>query len=160
MTRGAKVRLLGLSFVVVMVFVKIVWVEPLKIDGSALEPNLHNGDRVFVNKQARTISRGDIVMFRLPQNRSVLILLRVAGLPGERVQLREGNLYIDGNSVPEPYVSPDHNLKKSSTGEIAIPTDSYFVLGDNRDDALDSRAIGPVPRELIYGRFMARYWPM
>lgn len=134
-------------------------IEPVKIEGIALQPLLQDGDRVFLAKRIGEISRGDLVLFGHPEKPSIRILLRVVGLPGERAQLSDGVPLINGQQIPEPYVSEDHNRKKSSTDEIQIPADCYLMLGDNRDQAFDSRKMGPIPRKLIYGKFLLRYWP-
>jgi signal peptidase I len=99
------------------------------------------------------------VLFGDPRKPSIRILERVVGLPGEKVQLRDGDLYIDDQRISEDYVSDDHNLKNSSTEEFTVPADSYFVLGDNRDEAFDSRMFGAIPTKLVYAKFWARYWP-
>jgi len=148
------------ALVIAIVLIEAFFIEPVTIDGSALEPSLRNGDRIFVNKRMGGLSRGDLLLFGYPKKPSVRILLRVVALPGERVQLRDGLLYIGGQQVPEPYISQDHNLKRSSTDEIEVPGNSYFMLGDNRDDAFDSRLIGPVPGQFIYAKYLARYWPL
>ena len=147
------------SVVVTLVLLKIFLVEPVAIDGSALEPGLRDGDRVFLTKQFSRISRGDVVLFGDPRKPSIRILERVVGLPGERIQLREGVLYVDREPIPEPYVSADHNVKKSEIDEIEVPKDAYFMLGDNRDEAFDSRNLGPISKELIYAKYWVRYWP-
>jgi signal peptidase I len=157
--RATKFLLTVLGLVVAVALIEIFFLEPVRIDGTALDPSLRSGDRVLVKKPVTAISRGDVLLFGDPRKPSIRVLERVVGLPGERLQLREGALYIDGKLIPEPYVSQDHNSKKSSTAEIEVPSDSYFMLGDNRDEAFDSRRIGPIPRELIYAKYWIRYWP-
>jgi signal peptidase I len=156
---AAKYLVILALVLVPITLLKTFIVEPVKIDGTALDPGLRDGDRVLLNKHIGRISRGDVLLFGHPQRPSVRILLRVVALPGERIQLREGVLYIDGQQIPEPYVSQDHNLNKASTDEIEVANNSYFMLGDNRDEAFDSRKVGPIPRELIYAKYWMRYWP-
>ena len=148
------------SVLVIAVLLKTFLVEPVGIDGTALEPGLRDGDRILVNKHIGGISRGDLILFGHPQKPSIRILERVVALPGETIQLREGVLYLDGKQIPEPYISQENNVKKSSTEEIEVPNGSYFVLGDNRDEAFDSREMGPIRRDLIYGKYWVKYWPL
>ena len=148
------------AVIILVILLKFFLIEPVQIDGTALEPGLRDGDRVLLIRRIGEISRGDVLLFGDPRKPSSRILERVVGLPGERIQLREGLLYIDGKQVAEPHLSQDHNVTKSSIDEIKVPDYTYFMLGDNRDEAFDSRKMGPIPRHLVYAKYWLRYWPL
>ena len=96
--------------------------------------------------------------FHYPRKPSVDVMLRVVGLPGETLEIRDGKVFVNGKQIDEPYVDQQFNQNKTTTEAVAIPSDSYYVLGDNRDKAFDSRNFGPIPKAAIYGKFLVRYW--
>ncbi len=100
----------------------------------------------------REIRRGDVVVFRFPEDTDVDFVKRVIGLPGETVEMRAGVVYVDGEPLEEPYVLPENFEPGAYWGPKVVPADHYFMLGDNRDDSRDSRAWGFVPRSLVKGR--------
>jgi signal peptidase I len=102
--------------------------------------------------------RGDIVVLQDPRKPDTDLIKRVIGLPGETIEIVEGRVYINDYLLEEPYIkSPWHN----SNPKVLIPQDQYFVMGDNRDNSMDSRSgqVGLVPKELIIGKAMLSYWP-
>lgn len=132
---------------------------PVKVQGTAMSPTLNNGDKIFISRRVEEIKRGDIVIFFFPRDTSKSFIKRVAGLPGETISIdKSGQLYINGALVEEPYVSPDRNQDRTPVGLQVIKADHYFVMGDNRDASNDSRAWGQLPRSLIYGKYLWRYW--
>ncbi len=160
-------RRLLIVFVSLMVIVTIVGMflyfilglYPVKVQGTAMSPTLNNGDKIFISRRVEEIKRGDIVIFFFPRDTSKSFIKRVAGLPGETISIDEsGQLYINGALVEEPYVSPDRNQNRTPVGLQVIKADHYFVMGDGRDFSNDSRAWGQLPRSLIYGKYLWRYW--
>ncbi len=152
-------------FAVLMAVLIVVFVvQPVKVEGTSMLPRLENEERIFVNKFTyyfNSIQRGDIVVFWFPKDPSKSFIKRVIGLPGDRIRMDEqGQLYINGQPVAEPYLSPDHNKDPDSITEQTIDQHYYFVMGDNRDASNDSRAWGLVPEKYIYGKAMFRYWPL
>lgn len=150
-------------YVAVMIFIA----QPVKVQGAAMSPTLNDGDRIFIWKHASTLKRGDIVLHFFPQDHSKSFIKRVVGLPGETIDMNaEGIITINDRPIDEPYVQSYRNeaaLARWSrvTAEFKhISSDSYFVMGDNRDVSNDSRTWGPVPQSLIYGKVMSRYWPL
>jgi signal peptidase I len=144
----------------------IFFAQPLKVDGKAMSPTLNNGDRVFIWKAFSSLKRGDIVVFLYPEDHSKSFIERIVGLPGETIDMNlEGLITINGRPIEEPYVAAGWNqAAQARWGQIRnevkqIKPDCYFVMGDNRDASNDSRSWGTVPRSLIYGKFMSRYWP-
>lgn len=138
--------------------VKKLAVQPVKVEGVAMEPALRNGDKIFIARSYDRIDRGDIVIFYYPADPSKSYIKRVVGLPNERVEIREGKVLINGESIPEPYVDARNNQAWQSRKEVKVPEGSYYVLGDNRDNSNDSRAWGPLPRHFIYGKFASKYY--
>lgn len=152
-------------FAVLMAVLIVVFVvQPVKVEGTSMLPRLENEERIFVNKFTyyfNSIQRGDIVVFWFPKDPSKSFIKRVIGLPGDRMRMDEqGQLYINGQPVDEPYLSPDRNQNPSPIPERTIDQHYYFVMGDNRDASNDSRAWGLVPEKYIYGKAMFRYWPL
>jgi signal peptidase I len=127
-----------------------------------MAPLLSDQERIFINKfvyRFEPIERGDVVVFWYPLDRSKSFIKRVVALPGETVELRAGRLYVSGRELTEPYV-PSNYLDGANYPPLAIPADSFFVMGDHRDSSNDSRVFGPVARQFIYGKAVFAYWPV
>jgi signal peptidase I len=155
-TRDLAVAL-GLA-IVVMIFLY----QPVKVEGTSMNPLLSDQERIFINKfiyRFEPIERGDVIVFWYPLDRSKSFIKRVVGLPGEKIEVRSGHLYVNDEELPDQYV-PTGYLDGSNYGPRQIPADSYFVLGDHRDSSNDSRVFGPVPRSFIYGKAVFAYWPV
>jgi signal peptidase I len=127
------------------------------IPSSSMAPTLEPGDQIVVTRYFRAEpERGHVIVFSSPTGSDELIVKRVIGVPGDLVDSRLGRVRIGGHTLPEPYV-----LRTAATGAIepqVIPADSYYVLGDNRDDSLDSRTWGVVPRTHVVGRARLVLW--
>jgi signal peptidase I len=120
-----------------------------------MTPTLHPGEVLWADKP-QDLKRGDIVVFK----KSALLLKRVIGLPGEQVQIRSGRVLVNETPLSEPYVSETAYLEPHPDGFWDLERDAYFLLGDARDDSLDSRKLGPVKREDIKGVATRRLWPL
>lgn len=134
-------------------------VQNFRIEGFSMEPNFHDGQYLFVNKVIYMLQppqRGDVVVFVPPNNNTRDFIKRVIGLPGERVEIRSGVVYINGEPLQENYPL---NPGTYSTGAIVVPPDEYFVLGDNRNFSSDSHSWGTVPSKKIIGKAWFSYWP-
>jgi len=145
-----------LGAVLIVIFV----VQPVKVEGTSMEPRLEPQDRLFVNKfvyHFSDIRRGDIVVFWYPKDRSKSFIKRVIGLPGDRVEIRSGTVFVNGEKLSEPYLQGQ--LEVESHRSEVIPSQQYFVLGDHRNFSSDSRDWGTVPRQNIFGEAVFRYWP-
>nr|WP_122012571.1 signal peptidase I [Maliibacterium massiliense] len=132
-----------------------------RVQGPSMEPTLYTGERVAVNKMAYWFGgarRGDVVVCRFP-NSSDHYIKRVIGLGGERVQIVQGTVYINGVALEEPYVKLPDTL---SMPETLVPEDSYLVMGDHRSQSMDSRAssVGPIAKSAVLGRAFAVVWPL
>ncbi len=127
-----------------------------QITSSSMEPLLQRNDRIAAVKPER-IERGTIVVLRDPKGGEEILTKRVIGLPGEKLSVREGYVYINNERLDEPYI------KEPTAYQIepfTIPESCYFLLGDNRNNSEDSSIWGPVEKELIVGRAFCRYWPL
>ncbi len=144
------------------IFIVIFVIQPVKVEGTSMQPRLVDQERIFVNRfiyRFSDIRRGDIVVFWYPRDRGKSFIKRVVGGPGDEVEIRYGSVYVNGQKVDEPYLKPEFRDHESLRKEI-VPAERYFVLGDHRNSSNDSRNWGYVPRELIYGKAVFRYWPM
>ncbi len=144
------------------IFIVIFVIQPVKVEGTSMQPRLVDQERIFVNRfiyRFSEIHRGDIVVFWYPRDRSKSFIKRVVGVPGDEVEIRYGSVYVNNQKVDEPYLMPEFRDHESLRKEI-VPVDQYFVLGDHRNSSNDSRNWGYVPRELIYGKAVFRYWPV
>jgi signal peptidase I len=136
--------------------------QPVKVEGTSMMPRLEDQERIFVNKffyRFGEIERGDIVVFHFPLDPSKSYVKRIVGLPGDEVEMREGVLHVNGQSVAEPYVEPSYRDRTSHPPQ-SVPPDHYFVLGDHRNTSNDSRTWGTVARRHIVGKAVFAYWPL
>jgi len=155
-TRDLAVAL-GLA-IVIMIFLY----QPVKVEGTSMNPLLSDQERIFINKfvyRFEPIERGDVVVFWYPLDRSKSFIKRVVGLPGETVEIRSGEVYVNGRKLSDQYV-PGGYLDGSNYAPRRISLGEYFVMGDHRDSSNDSRVFGPVPRQYIYGKAVFAYWPV
>jgi len=161
--RAAWELLHDLSVAVLFCFFLITFVaQAFRVQGTSMEPLLHDGDRIVVNKfvyRFSPIARGDVVVFWYPRDPSTSFIKRVVALPGDRIEMRRGHLYVNGREMPETYVS-EKRRDHDSFPPTAVTAGHYFVLGDNRRGSNDSRSWGEVPEKYIYGRAVMRFWPL
>jgi signal peptidase I len=145
----------------VVLFLIIFLVQPVRVEGTSMQPQLEDQERVFVSKITYSvfdIQRGDVVVFYFPGDPKKSFIKRVVGLPGEMIQIVNGKVLVDGQILPEPYVTADF-FDDSSFGPQHVPKESFFVLGDHRNVSNDSRHWGCVPRSSIFGKAILKYWP-
>src|ERR1700734_819519 len=148
--------------VVVSAFIIMFLYQPVRVEGTSMLPMLEDQDRLFVSKLAYRVGeihRGDVVVFQYPRDHSKSYIKRVIALPGDRLRIDQGQVYVNGKEVVEAYVPPRFEDSRSVT-ETVLPTNEYWVMGDHRSVSSDSRDFGPVDRELIYGKAAFVYWPM
>jgi signal peptidase I len=172
--------------VILALFVRTFVFQAFKIPTGSMENNLLIGDHLLVNKflfaptptglerallPVRPIRRGDVVVFKYPEDPERDFIKRVIGLPGERLEVRDKRVYINGKPLDEPYV---HYLEpprsgaglsevtafdlRERYGPVDVPADKYFMMGDNRDNSQDSRYWGMLPRDYVKGRALMIYW--
>jgi signal peptidase I len=172
--------------VILALFVRTYAVQAFKIPTGSMENNLLIGDHLLVNKfvfaptatalerallPVRDIRRGDVIVFKFPEDPERDFVKRVIGLPGEKLEMREKRIYINDKRLDEPYVhflepppAPSAFTETTSTdlrenyGPVTVPAGQYFMMGDNRDNSQDSRYWGFLPRSFVKGRAMMVYW--
>ncbi len=147
--------------VVVSFFIITFLYQPVRVEGTSMAPQLHDQDRLFINKFAynfEKIERDDVVVFYYPRDTQKSYIKRVIGLPGDTVRITEGRVFVNGTAIAEPYV-PERYEDVRSMDELRVPEGEYFVMGDHRSISSDSRDFGPVARNLIYGKAAFVYWP-
>ncbi len=165
---SALAWLRDLAFSVLIAVVLIVFIyQPVKVEGTSMEPALTDQERIFINKFTYRfglggIDRGDTVVFHYDENKSYI--KRVIGLPGDRVRIDAGKVIVNDRPIEEDYVPPQYRDTISwptGTGarDEVVPPDMYFVLGDHRSQSSDSRSWGYVQRKSIYGKAVFVYWP-
>jgi signal peptidase I len=134
-------------------------VQNYKIEGKSMEPSLYNGQYLLVNKLpyrlGRDPERGDVVVFHA-WGEDKDFIKRVIGLPGDEVEIRDPEVYVNDQRLQERYLDQGTT---GSYGPIVLGADEYFVLGDNRGNSSDSRSHGPLPRDKIVGKAWLTYWP-
>jgi signal peptidase I len=143
-------------------FIIIFLYQPVKVEGTSMMPGLEDQERIFVNKfvyRWEPIQRDDIVVFRYPRDTSKSYIKRVIGIAGDRIRIEDGQVYVNGEAIAEPYVPNDYADARSYR-EIVVPRNSFFVLGDHRTMSNDSRDFGPVNERYIYGKAVFGYWPV
>lgn len=153
-------------FAVVYVFVG----QLLEVSGNSMFPTYHDKEKMVAEKVSlkyNPIQRGEVVIFQHPNYQEKhLLIKRVIGLPGETLVLRNGLVYVNDEKLDEPYIESNVVTKQLENGlikegeEYEIPSDSYVLLGDNREQSTDSRYFGAVKRENIIGRPILVYYPL
>lgn len=173
----------GLIVIVVRSFIA----EPRYIPSSSMEPTLQINDRLIIEKLSykfRKPERGEVVVFNPPAvaavpDSSLVYIKRLIGLPGDRISIRDGKVFVNGKALNEPYAKepsdytlptldsekcqncflPDTQIEPDKTLSFTVPPNSYWMMGDNRNNSLDSHAWGFLPEQNIVGRASFRYWP-
>jgi signal peptidase I len=176
-----------LAAIVFALFARTFLFQAFEVPSSSMEKNVLTGDRLLVNKfvlapvvpalaallPSRQVRRGDIVVFRFPEDPNRDFLKRVIGLPGETVAIRDKRVFVDGRLLNEPYAFhaddrvwpddpsiPEDLRRRDQLAPSLVPRNAYFVMGDNRDDSNDSRYWGIVPAGHIEGRALFVYWSL
>ena len=169
--------------VILALFVRTWVFQAFKIPTGSMEKNLLIGDHLIVNKMQfapamtraeallmprRDIRRGDVIVFKFPQDPERDFIKRVIGLPGDPLELHRKKVYVNGTPIDEPYVqfleppstsgAPRTDDVREEYGPINVPAHQYFMMGDNRDNSQDSRYWGFLPRANVKGKALVIYW--
>ncbi len=155
----AEILQIVVPAVLLALMLHIFMAQATVVYGQSMQPNLMPAERLVIEKISYRFhepARGDIVVLALPEM-SELLIKRIVALPGETIEIRDGEVWIDGHPLEEPYV---FNRDGTWYGPVTLGPEMYFVLGDNRGNSNDSRVFGPVPRQAIVGRAWLRYWPL
>jgi len=138
--------------------------EPIRVDGSSMADTLHNGEITFTFKTGYLFNdpqRQDVVICRYP-NRKEYFVKRVMGVPGDTIAIQGNTVYINGQALEEPFLTPERNAINLSLGPITLGEDEYFMIGDNRyasNDSRNLREVGPIAREEIVGEVKFVFFP-
>jgi signal peptidase I len=158
------VLVIGGALLVALV-IKVFLLQAFYIPSRSMEPTLHIGDRVLVNKlsyRMHDINRGDVVVFERPPGEETGdikdLIKRVIGLPGDTISSVDGRVAINGTFLDEPYL-PDGTVT-DNLPETVVRPGMIFVMGDNRGDSRDSRYFGQIDQDLVVGRAFVRVWPV
>ncbi|NLJ80621.1 MAG: signal peptidase I [Firmicutes bacterium] len=153
--------------IVLALFIITFIAQSFLVEGSSMEPSLHHGQRLLVEKVSYRFGepqRGEIIVFKYPGDRRRKFIKRVIGVPGDEVLIKNGFLYINGVRLEEDFINgPTYgSYSAPSHGPLSVPLDHYFVLGDNRRNSDDSRYpdVGFIPKKEIVGRALFVYWPL
>jgi signal peptidase I len=171
-----------ITAVILAIFVRTWVFQAFKIPTGSMETNLLIGDHLIVNKMIfapsitglerallpdREIERGDVIVFKYPEQPERDFIKRVIGLPGERLELRRKKIYINGKPLEESYVRllepassgpPKLDDVREEYGPVTVPNDQYFMMGDNRDNSQDSRYWGFLPKTYVKGQALFIYF--
>lgn len=134
--------------------------QPFRVQGASMAPNFFSGDYVLVDKVSyhfRPLNRGEVIVFKNPEDESEYFIKRVIGLPGEEVIISEGQVYVNGKLLKEGYLPSDTSSGKPA--DFILEEDEYFLMGDNRLQSRDSRSWGALKRDEVVGLVRARFWP-
>lgn len=148
--------------VLIALLINLLLAQATRVYGQSMEPNLHSNQRLVVEKLSynrwfwvRSPQRGDVVVLRVSSN-SDLLIKRVIGLPGDRVEIHGGQVFINAQPLSEPYLALP---SQGDYGPVDVPPLHIFVMGDNRGFSNDSRAFGPLSLDSVIGRAWFSYWP-
>lgn len=159
--KSALLEIVETIVMTVLIFAAVrLMVQNFRIEGNSMEPNLHNGQYLIIEKVSYRFSnpkRGDVVVFHYPSNPKRDFIKRIVGLPGEIVEVRRNQVFINGKPLVEPYKPLQGSY---NWGPAVVGDDEYFVLGDNRNNSSDSHSWGMLPRSLIVGKAWFCYWPL
>lgn len=131
----------------------------VRVENISMKPTLQPGELLLINKLAYKLGNphhGDVIVFHYPGNPAEDYIKRLIGLPGDEIKVDGGLVYINGESQDEPYISAPPVYR----GDWVVPLDSFFVLGDNRNQSSDSHSWGFVPKENVVGKALIIYWPI
>jgi len=145
----------------ISIFIIFFLYQPVRVEGTSMLPILEDQDRLFINKfvyHVEGIHRGDVVVFQYPRDHTKSYIKRIIALPGDRIRIDHGRVYVNDEQLQETYV-PARFTDGRSQPEMEVPGGEYFVMGDHRSISSDSRDFGPVDRSLIYGKAAFVYWP-
>lgn len=153
--------------IAIFLFLYLLVLQPHKIKGASMEPNFPNGEYLLTDKvtyRFREPQRGDVIVFAAPPNESEEFIKRIIAIPGEKISVVDGKVFINGRILTEPYITTSIKTESgiffSDKGEIEVPADRYVVFGDNRPFSSDSRSWGFITKKEITGRAWVIYWPL
>lgn len=159
-----KVIVISLAIIIP---VRYFLIQPFYVKGASMEPSFYDNEYLVIDEISYRFNepeRGDIVVFRYPKNPSQFFIKRVIGVPGETVEIKNNRVVIFNDEYPKGFVLDESEYLSPSlitpgSDMVALGEDEFYVMGDNREQSLDSRRIGPITAEYIVGRTWIRAWP-
>ncbi|MCX6740622.1 MAG: signal peptidase I [Candidatus Parcubacteria bacterium] len=161
-----KVVIISLAIIIP---VRYFLIQPFYVKGASMEPNFYDHEYLIINEISYRFTgpeRGDIIIFRYPKDPSQYFIKRVIGLPGDIIKLKDNKIYIKTKETSDfvaldetEYLNEDVNTLSFGRSDYELEADQFFVMGDNREQSLDSRRFGPIDRRLIIGKAWIRGWP-
>ncbi len=145
--------------IIIALLIHVFLAQATRVYGQSMEPNLYTDQRLVIEKigyQFHGPRRGDVIVIHDPSGGPELLIKRVIGLPGERITVTDGRVFVDSVPLDEPYLAQD---TLGSGRSWVVPPLHVFVMGDNRVASRDSRIFGPVALDQIVGHAVFRYWP-
>lgn len=156
------ITFVGSIFVVVYLFI----MQPNQVKGPSMLPTFESGEYIFTSKvtyKFRPMARGDVVVFRSPKNPDQEYIKRIIGLPGDKIRIDTGRVFVNDQQVTESYIADTTTLFEGGALQNNVPitvgVDELFVMGDNRPHSSDSREFGPIPTSSLIGQVFYRYYP-
>lgn len=162
----AKVVIISL---VIIIPIRYYVIQPFYVKGASMEPSFYDHEYLIIDEISYRFNnpeRGDVVVFRYPRNPQEFFIKRVIGMPGEKVQIKDGVVYIFNEEYPngfildEPYLEPGTKTFGMSDDVVYVGKSDYYVLGDNRNASKDSRSFGAVNKSFFIGKVLLRGWPL
>ena len=151
---------------VIIIPVRYFLIQPFYVKGASMEPNFYDHEYLIIDEISYRLDkpqRGDVVVFRPPNNPSQFYIKRIIGLPGETIKIEQGKIIIINPENPQGFQLSEQiylpNTQTQGSQQVTLGPDQYYLLGDNRSSSLDSRIFGPVKKDNIIGRVWIRGWP-
>ncbi len=161
------IKVVSISLAIILP-VRYYLIQPFYVKGASMEPNFHDHEYLIIDEISYRFNepaRGQVIVFRYPKDPQEYFIKRIIGLPGEEVQIKDGQVKIfnafnpDGLVLKEAYLPDGLGTYDNSESLITVGANEYFVLGDNRPASKDSRSFGPVDKSFITGKVLFRGWP-
>ncbi len=161
------IKITVISLVIIMP-IRYFLIQPFYVKGASMEPNFYDHEYLIIDEITYRFNepkRGDIIVFRYPRNPQEYFIKRIIGLPGEKIQIKDGQIIIyndehpEGMVLKEDYLASGTKTYSLNSDIITLGENEYYVLGDNRNSSKDSRSFGPVNKSFIVGRVLFRGWP-
>jgi len=161
------VKLIILAFIIVLPIHHFIF-QPFYVVGPSMEPNFYDNDYLIIDKvsyRLREPQRGEVIIFKSLTNPKNHLIKRLVGLPGEKIEVRDGGIYIYNENYPQGFKIEEKNYLTPGTStpgdiQVELKENEYYVLGDNRNMSMDSRIFGPITKKDITGKAWFRGWPL
>jgi len=154
-----------IALIVILAFIiRIFLIQPFIVEGQSMDPAFSDRDYLITEKVSYHFKdpvRGEVIIFHPPEDPNINYIKRVVGLPGDKIQIKDGGVYINGQRLIEPYLASNEGtlVPNQTYSSLTLNSNQFYVLGDNRNHSRDSRELGPIPRENIVSHVWFRLYP-